>query len=85
MSAVTQESVLDALSMMQTTLQADGYELEAKVTDTAIEVQIVATPSACAECLVPRSVMEPMVAQMLADKGLPTEVVLHYPPTHSDA
>ncbi len=51
--------VRDALAVMHSMLEADGYELEViGASSEAVALKIVALPGACAECLVPPSIME---------------------------
>ena len=81
--AVTQEAVDDALRDLQTMLRADGYELEVSVGSSAIEVTVLAGDG-CGECLVPKAMMTPMIADMLIAKGIDERVILHYPDAHID-
>jgi hypothetical protein len=46
-------------------LQHDGYELDVQVVGDGLELAIRATPEACAECLVPASIMEGIVRAAL--------------------
>ena len=72
-------AALDGIRMM---LEADGYELGVEVAAGRLLLQVVATPEACAECLVPKDLMTQMALAMLADQGLPVapgDVRLDYP------
>lgn len=68
-----------ALAPLIDGLKADGYI--ATVTDkgNVAVFRIAAGPDACAECLVPSSVMVPMVSQALRDAGLPHAAEVTYP------
>lgn len=60
-------------------LIADGYDLTVDaITDNTAHLRISAGPDACAECLVPKRMMQPMIEAELADfPGLKIE--LAYP------
>ncbi|MEX0426106.1 hypothetical protein AB3X52_00625 [Nocardioides sp. DS6] len=59
------------------TMAADDYHLEVDVTDGAADVRIKAGPDACAECLVPKTMMATMLAPVL---GVDAErIALTYP------
>ena len=59
------------------TMAADDYHLEVDVTGDAADVRIKAGPSACEECLVPKSMMATMLAPVL---GVPADrIALTYP------
>lgn len=56
----------DALRGFRDMLATDGYTLSWSVTDqNAVVVRIAAGPDACADCLVPRPVMETMMSKAL--------------------
>lgn len=70
---------LEGLASIRTSLEADGYEIE--VTDgDRVAVVISATPEACAECLVPASVMVPILEHTLKVPG--DRIDLTYPTDH---
>jgi hypothetical protein len=59
------------LAQIQSMLGPDGYELEWRSSgDDSIELEVVAGPDACAECLVPKKVMLGIVNSMLAEVGV---------------
>jgi hypothetical protein len=63
--------------VLAATLAADGYRMEFAETGDRLHVTIIATPDACADCLVPKDLMRGMLAQQL---GVPGEnIVLTYP------
>lgn len=67
---------MEGLASIRTSLEADGYAIE--VTDgQRVEVVISATPQACAECLVPESVMVPILEHALKVPG--ERIDLTYP------
>lgn len=85
MATLNADHVNGALDTARTMLSADGYDLDVALSDDGVRVAIVATPDACEECLVPRTVMEPMLAQMLSDGGVEAPLELHYPDAHHQA
>jgi hypothetical protein len=55
-----------ALTGLRDVLGADGYQLDATASgDHSVVVRVVAGPDACADCLVPRPVMEGILADAL--------------------
>ncbi len=57
----------EALSRFRDMLASDGYNLSWSVTEKdTVVVQIEAGPDACADCLVPRPIMEAIMADALA-------------------
>lgn len=60
----------EALEPVASTLAADGYKLTAARVDDDVVVRIAAGPDACEDCLSPRTVMEPMIRDLLACAGL---------------
>lgn len=53
------KQVRDALGVMHSMLEADGYKLEViEASSEIVALKILALPGACAECLVPPSIME---------------------------
>ena len=53
------------LDQLKQTLQADDYRLDVDVQGESADVQIVAGPDACEECLVPKPLMQSMLAPVL--------------------
>lgn len=65
------------LEGLQTSLDADGYRLEAWEEGDRIGVRVSATPDACEDCLVPKDVMRGILGQVL---GVSENVIdLFYP------
>lgn len=59
------------LAQIQTMLGPDGYELEWRSSGAdTIELEVVAGPDACTECLVPKAVMLEIVNGMLSEVGV---------------
>lgn len=59
------------LAQLQSMLAADGYELSWQQLDgEEIELEVKAGAEACAECLVPKQVMQEIANQMLAGAGV---------------
>ncbi|MGH8981555.1 MAG: hypothetical protein ACRDWE_11155 [Acidimicrobiales bacterium] len=73
---------MEGLASIRTSLEADGYAIDVTEGDR-IAVVISATPDACAECLVPESVMVPILEHSLKVPGdlidltYPTDVAAH--------
>jgi len=71
------ESVLRRLEPVRLALGADGYELECDDADVrSVSLRIRATGDACPDCLVPKPMMERMVADQL---GTAVVIRLRYP------
>jgi hypothetical protein len=58
-----------ALAPISVGLAADGYEVMLDLRGDLLQVEIMAGPEACADCLVPDSVMRPMVEKLLEGVG----------------
>ena len=82
MATLSPDELSEALQPLRLMLGADGYGLD--VTADPLEIRISATGSACPECLVPRTVMEPMIADMVQRSGLAGDYTLRYPESHVD-
>jgi hypothetical protein len=65
------------LERLRQTLQADDYRLDVDVQDAGAAVTIVAGPDACEECLVPKPLMQSMLAPVLGVE--PASISLTYP------
>ncbi len=77
MSHLTAPQLETALAGFRAMLEPDGYAVE--FVDAPLAVRIVATEGACPECLVPESVMRPIINGMLAQSGLEGDFALVYP------
>ncbi len=67
----------ERLSEVREMLEADGYQLEVEQSAERKLFRIVATENACADCLVPKTVMAGIMSQVM---GAPvTEEDLVYP------
>ena len=76
------EQAESALARMQTMLAADGYQLDVEVSEGQLNLTVRATPEACAECLVPKTLLASMAVTMLGEGGIPVDpndVALRYP------
>jgi len=80
MATLSPDELNEALRPLRLMLGAEGYGLD--ITADPLEIRISATESACAECLVPRTVMEPMIADMMQRSGLEGDYALRYPESH---
>jgi hypothetical protein len=65
------------LDQLRQTLQADDYRLDVDLQGSAAAVTIVAGPDACEECLVPKPLMQQMLAPVLGVE--PESIALTYP------
>ena len=65
------------LEQLKQTLQADDYRLDVAVQGDSADVAIVAGPNACEECLVPKPLMQSMLAPVLGVQ--PESIRLVYP------
>lgn len=65
------------LDQLKQTLQADDYRMDVDLQGDAADVQIVAGPNACEECLVPKPLMQSMLAPVLGID--PASIRLTYP------
>ena len=65
------------LDQLKQTLQADDYRLDVDVQGDQANVAIVAGPDACEECLVPKPLMQSMLAPVLGVQ--PESIRLTYP------
>jgi hypothetical protein len=72
---------LEGLASLRTSLEADGYEIDVEEGER-VAVVISATPSACAECLVPASLMVPILEHALKVPG--DRIDLTYPADHEE-
>lgn len=70
-----------ALEPLADALLADGYELRAiQIGDRAARVEVIPTPEACEDCLVPRDVFGAIIRTRLAEVLSGTwEVEVVYP------
>lgn len=80
-SAAPRDAVLKALSPLESMLSADGYELQVATEQVPVELTVL-PGAACGHCLIPRTLMEPMICDMLVAAGLEPNFTLNYPDTH---
>jgi hypothetical protein len=76
----TVAAVTAALEPLRNMLTCDGYSMD--VSGEPLIIRLTASDAACAECLVPPSLMRPMISEMLSAAGLPASYELRYPPEH---
>ena len=77
-----------ALRPLADSLEADGYSLAVESAAEGLVLSVAAGPAACAECLVPKSLLHGMVATALASADVDVDadrLVLRYPPEHHSA
>ncbi|MGE0066588.1 MAG: hypothetical protein AB7T48_04465 [Solirubrobacterales bacterium] len=72
------DSVVEALSGIQTILAVDGYDLEVQGAPPSVDLSVVAGEG-CSDCLVPQQLMERMITDRLAAAGIATDFELRYP------
>lgn len=65
------------LDQLKQTMQADDYRLDVDLHGDSADVAIVAGPDACEECLVPKPLMQSMLAPVLGVE--PGSIRLTYP------
>lgn len=75
-----------ALEPIAMSMTSDGYALSIQeIADGALAVRIEALEGACEDCLVPRSVMVPMIESLLNDNGIrPSRVDVAFPNESGD-
>jgi hypothetical protein len=56
-------------------LEASGFRVTCAHSDGVLTVSVVAGPGACAECLVPRRVLESIIGSELGGQGIRVESV----------
>jgi hypothetical protein len=59
-----------AISETRKSLEASGFSVACADNDGVLTISLTAGPDACAECLVPRAVLESIVGRELADRGV---------------
>lgn len=69
--------VLDALA-------ADNYPSTVVEEPGVVYIDVQAGPGACDECLVPKPMLESMLASTLTKAGVAAEIRLSYPAAHHD-
>lgn len=83
MSGITPEAkIRELLSPFISGLEADGYQLAVSLEPDSIDLRVTAGPEACADCLIPKTMMEEMFRSRLtpAATGLPhANLTLSYP------
>jgi hypothetical protein len=78
--ALNVQSVEQALAPLRTGVQADGFDLMVEsVQDGVARVRVLAGPSACEECLVPKSIMSSTIRRSLRTLPEIRQVDLRYP------
>lgn len=73
----------EGLASIRTSLEADGYAIDVSEQDERVGVVISATPEACADCLVPETVMRSILEQAL--KVPAAAIDLTYPESEAHA
>jgi hypothetical protein len=64
---MTEDEVGSMLVPIRDMLRADGYEMAVSMQDGAVAVSVIATETACAECLVPNDLMTDIVRDTLIE------------------
>ncbi len=73
------DALRTALKPLISSLEADGYGATIEERPGLVLFRIVAGPDACADCLSPRSILEPMIVQQLRKQGFQEQVQVEYP------
>lgn len=60
----------DAITETRKGLEASGFSVTCAQNDGVLTVSIAAGPDACAECLVPRPVLQSIIGNELAGRGV---------------
>lgn len=76
----TTGSVSQRLEGFRAGLNADGYDLQVTSRARGVEIEVVAGPESCEECLVPKSLMADMIKRLLPSDM--AEFTLIYPTDH---
>lgn len=78
---MTIKELESSLAGLREGLVADGYDMEiSDEGNDAVKIAVVAGPEACADCLVPKEVMEQIIHGMLDDMSQqPLSVEVVYP------
>lgn len=75
-----ESAIATALEPITSTMEADGYGVQLQGDAEELTVRITATETACADCLAPRKVIEPMIETLMGDHGLKADTLtLIYP------
>lgn len=59
-----------AISETRKSLEASGFSVACADTGGVLTISLTAGPEACADCLVPRAVLESIVGRELAERGV---------------
>ena len=75
-----------AISATKKGLEASGFSVVCAGRDDILTVSVLAGPDACAECLVPKAVLESIIGGELAAEGIEVRSVeIVYPTDLADA
>jgi hypothetical protein len=74
------------LSPLIDATRVDGFEVDVTADSDTLLLTVAATPAACAECLVPKSIFQSMVTNALDGGGVqvPGGVRIVYPAAHPE-
>jgi hypothetical protein len=62
---LTDQTATALLEPIAATLRADGYDLAVHLDGQLVAIEVSATPTACAECLVPKELMGQLINDAL--------------------
>lgn len=69
-----------ALEPTRKGLEAAGFELALQAVDDHLQLQVIALPGACEDCLVPKQLFRRMASDEVKDAGLaPVDMEILYP------
>lgn len=80
---IPESDILDALRVMRESLEADGYGLNIRVDGPRLRLELTVISDACADCLIPASIMTAIVSSTLAERGIEVNagaIEIIYPP-----
>ncbi len=73
-------SIEEALAPIRQSLRADGYELRIEEARAGVlRLSVFPLEGACAECLIPKELMEAMIQRLVPVGGDVREIDLRYP------
>jgi hypothetical protein len=71
-----------AVRELSTMFEPDGFRLESREDAGRVELRVIPTDAACADCLVPKQVMQTIMLSVFDQHGAgigPADLVLVYP------
>lgn len=75
----TLPEIEDALGVLVSTLDADGYDLGISGSETALRLEVQPRADACVDCLVPSDLFAAIARDQLEQRGLRPAIEVVYP------